>query len=332
MEKLVKNNNCHELLILFKENGGFFHENLKITRNTSRGFGIIANEDIKSNEILIEVPHSLLIPVDEIKNLKKFKNKFDEIFFKNILENDDYLKVHPLNSNNFELEKIIHTIKNNENLKKNFLIKFENFNSLNEENKKIKLLSSTRAIFIKTYNKRFFMPIMDFVNYHYDGLKYLTNSNGDVFIKTDKKIKKNQEILISYTSSSDAISFFFKHGFVDESFNSFRIKKNELRLKLKSISTFNKNFFLKEDDIYTFKESIYFYGNNNFSKNIFKFLEIFPLEQRKIMFKKILNMYKNSIYIDDNQDFTKNSTILKNFYQSVKLYKKIIDSHLELLI
>ena len=52
------------------------------------------------------------------------------------------------------------------------------------------------------------MPIMDFVNYHYSGLKYLTGDSGNIYIKS-KENKKDQEILISYTHSSDAISFFF---------------------------------------------------------------------------------------------------------------------------
>ena len=324
------NNNYQKLLVLFKENSGFFHKSLKIKKDSSKGFSIIATEEIKNNEILIDVPHKLLISVDDTKNLNEFRNEFTQTFFETILENDNYLKIHPLNSNNYEFGKIIETIKKNENLKKNFLIKFENFNSLNEEQKKVELLSSTRAIFIKKYSKKFFMPIMDFVNYHYDGLQYLTGSTGNIFIKADKEIKKNQEILISYTKSSDAISFFLKHGFIDDSFNSFRIKKDELKLNLKSISTFNKKFFLKENNVYTFKENIYFYGEN-FSKNIVKFLEIFPSNQRGGMFKKILNMYKNSISFDDNEDIVENSIILKNFYKSVRLYKKIIDNSLQAL-
>lgn len=326
----MENNTHKKLLILFKENGGFFHENLKIIKDSRKGFSIISTDEIKTNEILIDVPHNLLISVDEIKNLRNFKNTFDEIFFQNLLENDDYLSTHPLNSNDFELEKINSTIKNNENLTKNFSIRFKNFNSLNSEQKKIELLSSTRAIYMKKYEKKFFMPIMDFVNYHYSGLKYLTGDSGNIYIKSKEKIKKDQEILISYTHSSDAISFFFKHGFVDESFNSFRIKKNELKLKLNSISTLNKNYFSKENNIYTFMEDIYFYGND-FSKNIYKFLEIFPRSQRIEMLKKILSMYKNSINMDKKKNIEDNSIILKNFYKSIDLYKRIIDGCLQVL-
>ena len=125
--------------------------------------------------------------------------------------------------------------------------------------------------------------------------------------------------------------FFLGHGFVDNSYNAFKIKKNELNLKLNTISTFNEKYFSKENDIYTFKEDIIF-NKNRFSLNIQQFLEIFPLNQRKEMLKKILKTYKNSISIDvEDYNLTKDSIILKNFFKSVELYTKIIDSYLELI-
>ena len=77
-------------------------------------------------------------------------------------------------------------------------------------------------------------------------------------------------------------------------------------------------------------EDIYFYGND-FSKNIYKFLEIFPQSQRIEMLKKILNMYKNSINIEKKKNIEDNSIILKNFYKSIDLYKNIIDGCLRVL-
>ena len=235
-------------------------------------------------------------------------------------------------SNNIELKIINNVLKNNINLNKNFLIKHKIFSHLAEEKKRIELLSYTRAIFFEGYNKKFFMPVMDFVNYHYDGLNYSTSNNGNVYLKSTKHIKKNEEILINYTEAIDAISFFFAHGFVDNSYNSFKIKKNELNLKLNSISTFNKKYFSKENSIYTFKEDILFH-KNSFSSNINQFLEIFPLKERNEMLNKILKMYKNSILIDvKDYNFAKDSIILKNFFKSVELYKNIIDNYLKLIV
>tara|TARA_B100000035_G_C20758706_1_gene447317 strand:- start:405 stop:656 length:252 start_codon:yes stop_codon:yes gene_type:complete len=77
-------------------------------------------------------------------------------------------------------------------------------------------------------------------------------------------------------------------------------------------------------------EDIYFYGND-FSKNIYKFLEIFPRSQRIEMLKKILSMYKNSINMDKKKNIEDNSIILKNFYKSIDLYKRIIDGCLQVL-
>ena len=121
------------------------------------------------------------------------------------------------------------------------------------------------------------------------------------------------------------------HGFVDNSYNAFKIKKNELNLKLNTISTFNEKYFSKENDVYTFKEDIVF-NKNRFSLNLQQLLKIFPLNQRKEMLKKILKTYKNSISIDvKDYNLAKDSIILKNFFKSVELYTKIIDNYLELI-
>ena len=327
----MEENLQEDLLNLFKKKGGFLNKNLIIKKDSINGFSVVATNDINPNEDLINVPHNLLIPVNEVKNLKNFKNEFEEVFFKTLIKNSGYLDYHPLNSNKFELEKIISVIRNNENLSKNFLIKFEKFNSFEDENKKIELLSSTRAIRLKKYNKKFFMPIMDFVNYKYSGLTYMMGDKGNVYLNSDKIIKKDQEIFVNYTPSiQEAISFYFEHGFVDKSFNSFKIKKNELKLNLNNISTFNKSYFSKDKNIYTFTENVDL-ENNNFSKNFIKLLEIFPKNQRYIMAKKILNMYKNLISFQKDGDYMKNSIILMNFYKSVELYVNIIDNYLQLI-
>mgnify|MGYP000347765313 CR=1 FL=1 len=226
-----------ELLNLFRKKGGFFNNNLVIKKDLVSGFSIIAIDEIKPNEDLINVPFDLLISKDSVRNLNRFKDKFSEIFFKILNANSNYLDSHPLNCNNLELEKITNTIKNNKNLYINFKKKFEKFSSLSKERKKIELLAKTRAISIeKIKHNRYFMPIMDFVNYNYSGLSYRVGVKGNVYIKSEKLIKKNEEILINYSQSQEAISFYFAHGFIDKSFNSFKIKKNELKLNLNNIS------------------------------------------------------------------------------------------------
>ena len=49
------------------------------------------------------------------------------------------------------------------------------------------------------------------------------------------------------------------------------------------------------------------------------------------MLKKILSMYKNSINMDKKKNIEDNSIILKNFYKSIDLYKRIIDGCLQVL-
>ena len=319
------------LLKLFIEKGGLFNKDLILKKDIKKGFGVFATNDIPPGTTLIDVPFDLLIPVNEVKDITKSRNSFEQVFFETVASNHDYFNYHPLMSNSFELNVINNVLKKNENLNKNFLIKHKIFNYLAEEKKKVELLSYTRAIFIKEHNKKFFMPIMDFVNYHYEGLRYSAGKNGNIYLKSTKYIKRDEEVLINYTQSTDAISFFFEQGFIDNSFNSFKIKKNELKLKLKTISTFNKKYFSKENDIYAFKEDISF-DENTYSQNIVKFLEIFPLKERQEMMIKILGMYKSSILINPvDKSLEKDSEIIKKFFMSVELYRNIIDNYLELV-
>lgn len=321
-----------ELLDLFKKKGGFLNSNLTIKKDLVNGFSIIATDEIKPNEDLINVPYGLLILEDSLKNLNKFNDKFTEVYFKILNDNSNYLAKHPLNCDNSELEKINNTIRKNENLYLNFNKKIEKFRSFNDEKKQIELLASTRAINIKKQNiyKRYFMPVMDFVNYNYSGLGYIVGAEGNVYLKSEKLIKKNEEIFVNYSQSHEAISFYFEHGFIDKNFNSFKIKKNELKLNLKNISTFNKHYFLKDNNIYTFTEDIDF-QNNKFSKNFMKLLEIIPKNERFTLALRILDMYKSLISLDKDNDNFKDSVILKNFYKSVELYLNIIDNYSKLI-
>ena len=327
----MKNDSHENFLDLFVEQGGFINENLIIKFDDEKGFSVFSKDNIPPDSILIDVPHNLLIPVNKVDDITKFRNTFKQKYFETIISNDEQLRYHPLLSNNFELKIINKVLRNNENLNKDFSKKHKEFSHLTIERKKIELLSLTRAIFIGGYNTKFFMPMMDFVNYHNEGLNYSTSKDGNIYLKSTKNIKKNEEILINYTDATDAISFFLGHGFVDDSYNSFKIKKNELNLKLNTISTFNKKYFSKENNIYTFKEDIVF-NKNRFSLNVQQFLEIFPLNQRKEMLKKILKTYKNSISIDvEDYNLVKDSIILKNFFKSVELYINIIDNYLKLI-
>ena len=327
----MKNDSHENFLDLFVDQGGFINKNLIIKYDDKKGFGVFSKDNIPPDNILIDVPHNLLIPVNKVDDITKFSNTFKQKYFETITDNNEHLRCHPLMSNNFELKIINKVLRNNENLNKDFSKKHREFSHLTIERKKIKLLSLTRAISIGGYDTKFFMPMMDFVNYHNGGLNYSTSKNGNIYLKSTKHIKKNQEILINYADATDAISFFLGHGFVDNSYNSFKIKKNELNLKLNTISTFNKKYFSKENNIYTFKEDIVF-NKNRFSLNVQQFLEIFPLNQRKEMLKKILNTYKNLISIDvEDYNLAKDSIILKNFFKSVELYTKIIDNYLELI-
>ena len=99
------NNNYHrELLEIFADEGGYFNEKLTIKKDLEKGYSVIAKENIEEGTLLIDVPKNLLIPLEKVKNLNNFNNKFEEIYFKTINSNFEYLNHHPLKSNNQELD------------------------------------------------------------------------------------------------------------------------------------------------------------------------------------------------------------------------------------
>ena len=61
-------------------------------------------------------------------------------------------------------------------------------------------------------------------------------------------------------------------------------------------------------------------------------MEIFPFSQKIKHMEKILNYYKNLILINNEKvKKLENSIILKEFYKSAIIYKKIIDNYLKIL-
>jgi hypothetical protein len=183
----------------------------------------------------------------------------------------------------------------------------------------------TRAVFLKSHKKKYFMPVIDFLNYSDNGSNLQQDHNSNIFIESNKNIKKNEEIFINYTNT-DSITFFLNHGFTTNNFNSFKIKKNELKLSFNNKIVFNPKFFLKVENHIEFVEDINFV-KNQISENLKDFLDIFPVNQRIASMKKILNHYKNSIIIENKDD---DSVIIKKFYKSVELYFNIIDNYLKI--
>ncbi len=319
-----------KFLELFKSQKGFINKNIKLKKNKEKGFHFIAKKNILKDTLLIKVPKKLLIPVEELNKKNKLNNEFNKIYYEILLDNSNYLNFHPLNSNEIEFNQIKSTIKSNKNLFKNFENKYYALKLLEPDKKNIELLSLTRAIFLKNYNKKFFMPLMDFVNYDENGTNYIQNKDSDVLINSNKNIKKDDEIYINY-AHTDPITFYLKHGFITKNFNSFKIKKNELNLNFNSDLKLNSNYFDTIGNVIKFKEDIYFM-KNKISKNIEKFMEIFPSSQKIKNMEKILNYYKGLIIINNEKvKELENSIILREFYKSAIIYKKVIDNYLKIL-
>ena len=96
------------------------YKNLIIKYDDEKGFGVFSKDNIPPDSILIDVPHNLLIPVNKVDDITKFRNTFKQKYFETIANNNEHLGYHPLLSNNFELKIINKVLKNNENLNKDF--------------------------------------------------------------------------------------------------------------------------------------------------------------------------------------------------------------------
>jgi len=319
-----------KLIDLFLENKGFIHQNLELKKNNLKGFYFVTNEEIKKDTILINVPKELLIPVDKIKSLKKFNNNFEEVYFDLILKNSQYLDGHPLNCKITEYNEIKNALKNNENLSRHFKMLYEEFNLLNNEEKIIKLFELTRSSFSDKFQKKFFMPVMDFVNHDEHGTNFMTGDNSNIYIKSNKVLKKNDEILVNYTHT-DPITFYLKQGFINDDFNSFIIKKNELTFSTNKDMKVDERYFLKIGDKIKFKEHIDF-KKNRISKNITNLMKIFPSDRKLINMINVLNYYKSTVKYDEKMlHRNKDSIIIKNFCKSVKLYHTVIDHYSKII-
>ena len=334
MDKNIKNKSllkkANEFLELFIKNKGFISKDIILKKTDEKGYFFLSKRKITKDSILILVPKNLLIPEKEIKNLKKFKNQFQKMYFNILMENKKYLSNHPLKSNIDEFKIILETIEKNENLKRTFESKYNKFNELTEEKKLIHLLSQTRSINLNNIEGKFFMPVLDFVNHGEDGTNYMLDKNLNVLIKANKDILPNEEILINY-AYTDAITFYLNHGFIRDDFNTFKIKKNELNLNFEKDIKFNKNLFNKVGKTLKFSKNIIF-TKNQIPKNFFSLIEIFPVKLRFKQGINILNYYKNAIKINKkNQNIIKNSIKMKYFFKSVNLYIKIINNYSEIL-
>ena len=319
-----------KIIDLFLEKEGFIHKNLELKKNNQKGYFFISNKEIQKDTILINVPKKLLIPVDQVRTLKNFDNEFEKKYFDTLVKNSQYLKTHPLNCKIKEFNKIIGILKNNENLKRNFEVLYEEYNLLNSEEKLIKLLELTRSIYLEKFQKSFFMPIMDFVNHDEYGTNYVVSNNSDVYIKSNKVLKKNDEVLVNYTHT-DPITFYLKQGFINEDFNSFIIKKNELTFTMNKEMKIDERYFLKIGNKIKFKEHIDF-KKNKISKNIVNLMKIFPNDKRLVNTLRVLDYFKSTVKYDEqilNQN--EESIIIKNFYKSIKLYFSIIDNYSKIL-
>jgi hypothetical protein len=164
------------------------------------------------------------------------------------------------------------------------------------------------------------MPILDIVNFDYDGKKLLVDNNS-VSISNDGLIAKDKEIYCEYTTDMDPIEFFITWGFIPKEYRSFNIPNQSLFVEGLNNNTTNSSF-IKKGNLYYFNENLIF-KKEAIPENINNFLNIFPSNQTKKFFLEIMDSYEKSIntnLTDKILEEKKYSKTMINFCESVKLY------------
>jgi hypothetical protein len=289
--------NILNLIELFKKYNGYIHNDLYIKYSKGAGWGFFSKKKLNKKETLIKVPFNLTINAKDFLDFLDSKKinyqhiDFLETYTKILPDIEFYKDHHPCFCNQIEKDLMIQIVERNLFLKNILINHFTNFESLKNNEKYVFVNFLTRSTTNRS-NEKVLMPILDMVNFNYDGKKYLADKNS-VFITNDGSIEKDEEICCEYTTDMDPIEFFITWGFVPKEYKSFNIPKQSLFIEGLNNNTFN-SFFIKKGNRYYFNENLIF-KKEEMPKNINDFLNIFPSNQTKKFFVEIMDSYEKSI-------------------------------------
>jgi hypothetical protein len=313
------------LVELFKKYDGYIHHDLYTKYNKDSGWGFFAKKQLKQEETLIKVPFILTINAKDFLDFLDGKKinyphiDFLNAYIKTLPSIEFYKEHHPCFCDPLEKDLMIQIVKKNSFLKKILLNHLKHFEHLNNNEQFVFVTFLTRSTTNKN-NEKVLMPILDIVNFDYNGKKYLVD-NKSVSIANNQLIEKDEEICCEYTSDMDPIEFFITWGFFPEEYKSFNIPNQSLFVE--GLNNNNVNFnFIKKDNRYYFNENLIF-KKQEIPKNINNFLKIFPSNQTQKVILGIMDSCEKSI----NEDLTnkvllekKYSNTIINFCKCVKLY------------
>ena len=314
------------LIELFKKYKGYIHKNLYTKYSEDSGWGLFTKERFNKEETLIKVPFSLTINAKDFLDFLDSKKinyqhiDFLEAYIKTLPSIEFYKEHHPCFCNDSEKDLMIKITEKNLFLKKILTNHLKHFEYLNDNEKFVFITYLTRSTTNRS-NVKVLMPILDIVNFDYDGKKYLVDENS-VSIANDGLIAKDKEIYCEYTTDMDPIEFFITWGFVPKKYRSFNIPNLSLFVEGLNNNTPANSSFIKNGNLYYFNENLIF-KKEAIPKNINNLLNVFPSNQTKKFFLEIMDSYEKSIntnLTDKILEEKKYSKTMINFCESVKLY------------
>jgi len=334
-EKKIKN-----FVKLILQNEAFIDKNILLKEISENNIGFTSLNEIDPKEKILLIPSKLLITKENFTNflLNKKLNFYDEelinLYF-SILPNLTFFK-----ENNFlylkqsDINISLNLFKNDSPIKKSIETLFKNFNKLeNDIEKYIFLLFRTRSF--RVNGQSYLAPLLDSMNYNFNTRGYFVE-NESVYLNSEKKLKKNEEIFHSYNLKVDPIKFFLNYSFFPTNYSNLTFSENQLILNV-SKSTIpkidSKYWNIYKDQAISNKNSISFYDckvplilnlmfeslsiNNNLkNKTIYNFLTVV---------KNQFNINEINLCVE-NKNY---NPILNDFAKSIKLYVSNLDKILE---
>lgn len=199
------------LIELFKKYDGYIHDDLYTKYNKDSGWGFFAKKQLKQEETLIKVPFILTINAKDFLDFLDGKKieyphiDFLNAYIKTLPSIEFYKEHHPCFCDPLEKDLMIQIVEKNSFLKKILLNHLKHFEHLNNNEQFVFVTFLTRSTTNKN-NEKVLMPILDIINFHYHGKKYLVDDKS-VSIANNQLMEKDEEICCEYTSDMDPIEF-----------------------------------------------------------------------------------------------------------------------------
>jgi len=340
----VKEKNIQNFVKIIVSHGAHLNKKIILKEIYDNNVGFVALDEIGSSDKIISIPRKLLISKDVFKDFlfKKKINCYDEKLINSyfsILPNLNFFKQNNFYFlNNEDKKKALSFFKSDSPIKKTLTASFEKFNNLENDHEKYTfLLFKTRSF--KVNNEFYLTPLLDSMNFNFYNKSY-SYDNVDVYINSEKKLIKNDEVFQSYNLTTDPINFYIHYSFFPLDYKNITFSKNQFIINASKnvISKVNEKFWnINNNQTISNKNAISFY-NYELPLIIDLMFESLTNDKKNIA-KVIINfllLVKNQFNIEELNLYLKNvkqkkEPVLSEFAKSIKLYCYNLDKIIEKL-